>query len=110
MHSRLNAIRKELIEIKQKLGMSEHTPGPWKAEFGQRYGHIVDCEGYEFAYLCVERPFSEVIANCHLMAAAPDMLETLCDIVGMLNHVNDMRPEVLRAAREAIARATGGQA
>lgn len=49
-------------------------------------------------------------ANAQLIAAAPDMLETLRAIVGMLNHVNDMRPEMLRAAREAIARATGGQA
>lgn len=90
--------------------MSDYSLAPWKAEFGPRYGRIVDCEGYEFAELCVDRPFCEVIANCHLIAAAPDMLETLRAIVGMLNHVNDMRPEVLRAAREAIARATGGQA
>ena len=90
--------------------MKTHTPGPWTLNDARstrvdlidtQQGHAVG----EIVWVDVRNP-----ADARLIAAAPDMLETLRAIVGMVLHPNDMRPEMLRAAREAIARATGGQA
>jgi hypothetical protein len=54
--------------------MSEHTPGPWRAEgydvFGDEPSRLIaDCN--------CGRDFAEAVANARMFAAAPDMLEAL---------------------------------
>ena len=89
--------------------MKTHTPGPWTLNDARstrvdlidtQQGHAVG----EIVWVDVRNP-----ADARLIAAAPDMLETLRDIVGMLADANDTRADALHAARAAIVRATGGQ-
>lgn len=89
--------------------MKTHTPGPWTLNDARstrvdlidtQQGHAVG----EIVWVDVRNP-----ADARLIVAAPDMLETLRDIVGMLTDANDMRADALHAARTAIVRATGGQ-
>ena len=88
-----------------------HTPGPW----AQAPLSPVDILAADETMIAMAREGLRVIsrdqaiANARLIAAAPDMLETLRDIVGMLTDANDMRADALHAARTAIVRATGGQ-
>lgn len=88
--------------------MRTHTPGPWTiaTDGPARILRIDSAEG-PIASIYVHMASHE---DARLIAAAPDMLETLRDIVGMLADVNDMRADALHAARAAIVRATGGQA
>jgi hypothetical protein len=65
------------------------------------YGHVARAEW--------QGDVQSTNAHAQLIAAVPDMLETLRDIVGMLTDANDMRADALHAARTAIVRATGGQ-
>lgn len=65
--------------------MTQHTPGPWNIDDGDSdaFG-IFDDDGHPIAYLS-ERPLGGMgirgrlvdKANATLMAAAPDLLETL---------------------------------
>lgn len=66
------------------------------------YGHVARAEW--------QGDVQSTNAHARLIAAVPDMLETLRDIVGMLTDANDMRADALHAARAAIVRATGEQA
>lgn len=90
--------------------MKAYTPGPWTLNDARstrvdlidtQRGHAVG----EIVWVDVRNP-----ADARLIAAAPDMLETLREIVGMLTDANDMRADALHAARAAIVRATGEQA
>lgn len=87
----------------------KHTPGPWVLNDARssRVDLIDTTSGRavgEIVWVDTRNP-----ADARLIASAPDMLDTLRDIVRMLTDANDMRPSALRVAREAIARATGGQ-
>lgn len=93
--------------------MSKHTPGPWEIEehyhFGYRWisgpehsqlAQVVWCMEYEDRSLGCE-------ANAHLIAAAPELLEALENLLkvhegegGTQHHAGDM-------ARTAIAKAKG---
>ena len=93
--------------------MSKHTPGPWEIEehyhFGYRWiswpqhsqlAQVVWCMEYE------DRS-PECEASAHLIAAAPEMLEALENLLkvhegegGTQHHAGDM-------ARVAIAKAKG---
>jgi hypothetical protein len=50
-------------------------------------------------------------ADAHLIAAAPDLLAALCDLLDEadLNEVDEYTAPKIEAARAAIARATGDQ-
>ena len=58
-----------------------------------------------------EIPDHELIANARLIAAAPDLLAALCDLLDEadLNEVDEYTAPKIEAARAAIARATGDQ-
>lgn len=108
--------------------MSKHTPGPWQddAEFPEHlivpeYGRIwingYDSEGAPIHIGYVDGPRTvERIANARLIAAAPDLLEALKDMLsgwrylravyGDLSGVGWDRAE--NAAIAAIAKAEGG--
>ena len=66
--------------------MSNHTPGPWVA--GRKdmaslidgyYGKWIysDSDYIAAAVMDKEKPWGEIMANAHLIAAAPEMLEAL---------------------------------
>ena len=94
--------------------MSKHTPGPWKAtKFNPATGEIDDC------YLYVEPGISVIerkvkgrdqhdTANARLIAAAPDLLEALEELlaVAVQYDLPLSDPERIKA-RAAIARARG---
>lgn len=111
--------------------MSAHTPGPWwpskdsAGVWGVRTIRSLDYPdevGGEWgAYVCMgigdhtsDRTRGNEEANARLIAAAPDLLEALRDLMGWIPgeaHWHTKAPsEALERARAAIAKATGGAA
>jgi len=93
--------------------MSKHTPGPWeiKRHFDSCYRYISAPEHIALAQVvwCVEEEERSPVceANAHLIAAAPELLEALENLLkvhegegGTQHHAGDM-------ARAAIAKAKG---
>lgn len=101
--------------------MSNHTPGPWTIEKSTRTDHhiiagrrwIATASNHDFHPTQDEN--ERTIANARLIAAAPDLLAALVEIVGQENPNRwgyDAAHKALdddwRAqARAAIAKATG---
>lgn len=111
--------------------MSKHTPGPWKVflvKEGPNKGQLLgigeqrDGMGVTDAYGGLWGSGGEKLANAHLIAAAPELLEALVEILGPLNVCSD-NPNIrddtslpidltmgeMRKARAAIAKARGDQ-
>lgn len=66
--------------------MISYTPGPWKLGMQAASGKNIETEDRELiaaAFHC-DLPPEEAKANARLIAAAPDLLETLAEIVGWL--------------------------
>lgn len=76
---------------------TEHTPGPWKA-----FGTAVYFPGIRGGFDLRSCPNPE--ANARLIAAAPDLLDALKEVV----RISDRKHDAWDAARAAIAKATGG--
>ena len=93
--------------------MSKHTPGPWTMSRPMGTGHL---EGREpWFWVSADRTLhlqvaacpdgyvaGENEANARLIAAAPDLLEALTDLLGWQTLAPD---DVVAAARAAIAKA-----
>jgi hypothetical protein len=80
--------------------MSEHTPGPWKVErIGRRYDVVS-----EGGIVCALAQWTPAVdeADARLIAAAPDLLETLECIAAITSD-----HEIRELAHAAIAKATG---
>ena len=88
--------------------MSKHTAGPWLRE-----GRFVYALRDTFFDCCVQgppnTPIEEKEANARLIAAAPDLLEALKDMVRYLDN-NGKETDVSELARYAIRKAEGGDA
>lgn len=83
---------------------AQHTPGPWK----HRNGRIFQLDREELTIANVARAFDGDYSptNGDLIAAAPDLLEALVDV--MFRHVPfSDKSEYAEKARAAIAKATG---
>ena len=78
--------------------MSKPTPGPWKRKIKSV---LIPIAPYEWA-----EAYGGSIANARLIAAAPDLLEALQDMVS--DHAS-LSAATLAFARAAIAKATGEQ-
>ena len=101
--------------------MSKHTPGPWKFEIlwagfsaiRGRDGQLIF--GVAAGDNSERRPKLEIEANARLIAAAPDLLEALrqmlaafqCDMDSYADDPDAWQHEVWEAARAAIAKAKG---
>lgn len=88
--------------------MSKHTPGPWnidKDDSGNGVSANVNGSRYWITGVIQEpgKEFSDE-ANARLIAAAPDLLEALQNIVE-----SGLSTSRISAARAAIAKATGEQ-
>jgi hypothetical protein len=98
----------------------KHTPGPWFLErITENAFHILDGDGEQSGLLAVVEDSGNgetpVKANAHLIATAPEMLEALERIEGLLLQSTGMAGieihSIVRRARlvasEAIAKARG---
>lgn len=95
----------------------KHTPGPWRARRNNAFWEInpinAGDDGIPFSVgdVCSSAPNNPdgglQEANARLIAAAPEMLEALKEILDCANGLIDER-EILNIATTAIAKATGG--
>lgn len=105
--------------------MSGHTPGPWSICLGSGCnvmtgvskfwddGHvtvIADCLP-NYAFIDDRAP-NDHRPNMHLIAAAPELLEALKGMVGLIQLIQSREPALVTnhrfiAAEEAIAKAEG---
>lgn len=92
--------------------MSAHTPGPWVAYKNAGWCVRVPKAGTLLVLggVSEEPPEEQAKANAHLIAAAPDMLAALSNIVGMVDGFavpeTALSPEI-EMARKIIAKAEG---
>ena len=90
-----------------------HTPGPWKAS--SRY---IAAGDYHLA-VTTNAPLKmnqEWEANARLMAASPDLLQAVIDLLavaptkapaaGLLVGIKEKHEDAIRSAKQAIAKAT----
>ena len=100
--------------------MSKHTPGPWLIAESVVSRHAVTNmrrirsknEGLEHGAVCDVygiQDGSEASANARLIAAAPDLLDALIEIVSA-DDAHELTQKHIESARAAITRATGGAA
>ena len=100
--------------------MNTFSIAPWKSAFAfdRTYiRNIKDAQGEIIAQVCdlddgvANDYLYEAIANARLMAAAPDLLAALRDLLDEadLGEVDEYTAPKIEAARAAIARATGDQ-
>lgn len=106
---------------------SKHTPGPWVVHDHPtdpyQYGHhVTTADGLTVCSVTYQLPVSTPhgveeatrVANAHLIAAAPELLEALIKAdqmfrdVGFIAEADRLRPGSLGSEiRDAIAKATG---
>ena len=93
-----------------------HTPGPWLAcepgAYSDFDGHSSVILGDDRRIAVVQGDHEEAVANAHLIAAAPDMLAALEQLLEAFNEnandLNDIPADQAVAMMEsAIAKATG---
>ena len=95
--------------------MNKFSIAPWKSAiaFDRAYiRNIKDAQGEIIAQIPDwEDQLEETTANARLMAAAPDLLKALIDLLDEadLAEVDEYTTPKVEAARAAIARATGDQ-
>jgi len=102
--------------------MSAHTPGPWLISYKHEDGtkiaiddaHGIDGErNYDLVTVEHGDP-DELLANAHLVAAAPELLKALQDVIGWVPGGSawhtDAAAKSVERARAVIAKATGSAA
>lgn len=103
------------------MSAPKHTPGPWQWFKGGRGGFVFfavsEVANLTPAYVADNSAAADTMqANAYLIAAAPDLLEALkevVDVLDMLMLVRDVQPQEgspAFKARAAIAKAEGGAA
>lgn len=95
--------------------MSKHTPGPWEVCRDSRGCQSVRAKSGFLAFTPSIQHYNdptryideteEAKANAHLIAAAPDMLEALKDVIQIVRV--DEWPRLSGKCRAAIAKAEG---
>lgn len=85
----------------------KHTPGHWFAleKSGPNVARVVSEEGNNIAFLSAMNGCSK--DDCHLIAAAPDLLEAAWQALGSLKALGAEKGHASDALRAAIARAEG---
>lgn len=85
------------------MGMSAHTPGPWRCAGGMDMGYAV----VEDATHTQITGVLDINANARLIAAAPDLLAAAERGVAALSANGAPNCEAAKELRRAIARAVG---
>ena len=96
------------------MNANKHTPGPWEAVGNLVRSPMVQPQGLSKGVQiaeCRDAYFlshtEESKANAHLIAAAPELLEALQEMVSLVEMVIPFDGPQQRKARAAIAKATG---
>jgi predicted RNase H-like HicB family nuclease len=91
----------------------KHTPGPWAADDGSDNAYSIiseSVEGFAQGWIANTMPHGkteeEAKANATLLAAAPEMLKTLVEIVNQWDK-DIMAPSYMMEVRELIKKVTG---
>lgn len=84
---------------------STHTPGPWSRNIraGGKYPTVFSGRNQYVAHVVQQADPAETEANIDLIAAAPDLLAALRELLALNPHAIGAA-----SARAAIAKATGG--
>ena len=88
--------------------MTKHTPGPWRysdqgvGPRGKSLGIIV-CTAKGLPMFFMPRGKEELVANARLVAAAPELLEALKEVVA----ISDRKTDAWDRAHAAIVKAEG---
>lgn len=84
--------------------MTEFTPGPWEKKDYWKHGHpTIACgDGYGIALVLYD---DDSEANAHLIAAAPELYESLEAALSQLDSY--ACGDVIAAAEKALAKARG---
>ena len=86
-----------------------HTPGPWTVDLGAR-DLVRNANGERIAKVYGGLTYDETIANARLIAASPELLKLLREVMDVVEVVLDDSPEMdawLDHARAAIAKVEG---
>jgi hypothetical protein len=86
----------------------KHTPGPWACTYTSNYAHdyrLTQPNGQPLPVNAEANNRSEQRANARLIAAAPDILKALEDVLMVFSEEYSDSP-TLERARAAIAKAT----
>ena len=87
--------------------MSDHTKGPWTIEVDGYGGVRVVATGVG-SVAKMDGILSNIGANAHLIASAPELLEALTEALhALMAGGDDFHPIVQSHCRRAIARASG---
>lgn len=93
------------------MSANKHTPGPW---FGRPYHDPILIQGCDEVGLCIAfscggggQKRDEFKANARLIAAAPDLLESVKALLGCMSLAGWDGDPIAVKARAAIAKATG---
>jgi hypothetical protein len=87
-----------------------HTPGPWTVDLGARDLVRNATNGERIAKVHGGLTYDETVANARLIAAAPDLLKLLREVMDVVEVVLDDESEMdtwLDHARAAIAKVEG---
>ena len=94
--------------------MSKHTPGPWMVGYNDGSGRGYSADGsFDSIYVthngenAVATMFNGSHADARLIAAAPDLLESLIQVVTLLDHPDCPYRNSIEIARRAIKKAEG---
>lgn len=82
--------------------MSAHTPGPWAVGKNERSDERIEVRAEPLGLLVA---LVEKSSDARLIAAAPELLEALRDVLAFDARTD--RPDVFDRARAAIAKAEG---
>lgn len=94
--------------------MNKHTPGPWNCQRASAAGRNIICAENSPLDICVlsnrDKTQVQIDANARLIAAAPELLTALKDMVAMMDSGDEHGAgrEWHRQAIAAIAKAEGG--
>ena len=93
--------------------MSKHTPGPWEVEQDGPWTLVrgrdpeLPSDDIPGPLVCTPADNGYTQANAHLIAAAPDLLAALKEIVAGISVGTDPDHPWIKEARAAIAKAEG---
>lgn len=86
----------------------KHTPGPWvRSNHGTVYCEATGGEIAVVSRLNGHVHRDDCDANCALIAASPELLDALIEMLAESDHFKGLPQNILSQAREAIAKAKG---
>ncbi len=91
------------------MSEAKHTPGPW--QWTQHFDPTISIyrDGFGQIARLYDSSAGTGKANARLIAAAPDLLAALIEIVSA-DDAHELTQKHIESARAAIAKATGGAA